>query len=79
MFNCAAVRTSHHPVCFNTWEVYAILLPILVLLTYLPSFKLLAYAAYIGSIFLVVAMIVSLALILGKGYTLKLTRYPYSS
>ena len=50
--------TAHDPVCFNRWEIYAILLPILILLTFLPSFKLLAYAAYIGSIFLVVAMIV---------------------
>ena len=58
MFNCAAVRT-HHSVCFNMWEIYAIILPILILLTFLPSFKLLAYAAYFGSIFLVVAMIVS--------------------
>ena len=46
-------------VCFSTWEVYAMLLPILILLTFLPSFRFLAYAAYLGSIFLVVAMIVS--------------------
>lgn len=44
--------------CLTTWEVYAFVLPVLILLTYLPSFKLLAYAAYIGSIFLAVAMIV---------------------
>jgi len=53
------VRTSHNPVCFDRWEIYAILIPILILLTFLPSFKLLAYAAYVGSVFLVVAMIVS--------------------
>lgn len=57
--NCITVRSPHHTVCFSTWEIYAILLPILILLTFLPSFKFLAYAAYFGSIFLVVAMIVS--------------------
>ena len=35
------------------------ILPILILLTYLPSFRILAYAAYVGSIFLAIAMIVS--------------------
>ena len=35
------------------------ILPVLILLTYLPSFKILAYAAYVGSIFLAIAMIVS--------------------
>jgi amino acid permease len=39
------------------FEVYLCLLPILILLTFLPSFKYLAYAAYVGFIFLVVAMI----------------------
>ena len=34
-------------------------LPILILLTFLPSFKLLAYSAYVGAIFLVVALVVS--------------------
>lgn len=58
VFNCLSVR-AHHFVCFDTWEIYAILLPILILLTFLPSYKYLAYAAYVGSIFLVVAMIVS--------------------
>lgn len=36
------------------------ILPILIFLTYLPSFKYLAYAAYVGAIFLVVAMAVSI-------------------
>ena len=36
-----------------------IILPVLILLTYLPSFKILAYAAYVGAVFLAVAMIVS--------------------
>ena len=35
------------------------ILPVLILLTYLPSFKILAYAAYVGAVFLAVAMIVS--------------------
>ncbi|CAI8048051.1 Proton-coupled amino acid transporter 4 [Geodia barretti] len=43
-------------VCFTTWEVYALILPILIGLTFLPSFKILAYSAYIGSVFLVLAV-----------------------
>ena len=35
------------------------ILPILIILTFLPSFKVLAYSAYVGAIFLAVAMIVS--------------------
>ena len=35
------------------------ILPVLILLTYLPSFKLLAYSAYVGAVFLAVAMVVS--------------------
>ena len=46
-------------VCFTVWEVYAIILPVLIGLTFLPSFKILAFSAYIGSIFLVLAVSVS--------------------
>ena len=43
---------------FTRWEVYAYLIPVLILLTFLPSFKYLAYAAYVGIIFLIIAMTV---------------------
>ena len=52
-------ESTHHGVCFTTYEIYAIILPVLIALTYLPSFRLLAYAAYIGSLFLAIAMVVS--------------------
>lgn len=44
-------------ICFTTYELYALILPILIFLTFLPSFKWLAYAAYVGFVFLAVAMI----------------------
>ena len=44
---------------FTKWSIYAYLIPILIILTYLPSFKYLAYAAYVGLAFLAVAMGVS--------------------
>lgn len=50
---------THTDICFTTWELYAMVLPVLIFLTYLPSFKWLAYAAYVGTVFLAVAMIVS--------------------
>ena len=59
-FTCFSESTNHG-VCFSSWEIYAIILPILILLTYLPSFRLLAYAAYIGSVFLAIAMVVSIS------------------
>ena len=52
---------EHNPqVDITVYEVYAFLIPILIVLTFLPSFKYLAYAAYVGFVFLVIAMIVSL-------------------
>ena len=45
--------------CFSIWEVYALIVPILIGLTFLPSFKILAFSAYIGSVFLVLAVTVS--------------------
>ncbi len=57
-FSCLLYESGNET-CFTVWEVYAMILPILILLTYLPSFKILAYAAYVGSVFLVVAMVVS--------------------
>lgn len=56
-FTCLSENTSHG-VCFTSWEIYAIILPVLILLTYLPSFRFLAYAAYVGSVFLAIAMVV---------------------
>jgi proton-coupled amino acid transporter len=60
-FTCFAY---HHETCdgycFNSYLIYAMILPILISLTYLPSFKYLAYAAYVGALFLVIAMIVVL-------------------
>ncbi|XP_064404830.1 uncharacterized protein LOC135350057 isoform X2 [Halichondria panicea] len=56
-FSCLLYESGNET-CFTVWEVYAMILPILILLTYLPSFKILAYAAYVGSVFLVVAMVV---------------------
>lgn len=57
-FTCLSGSHNHDYICFTTWEVYAFIVPILIILTYLPSFRLLAYAAYVGAIFLVVAMVV---------------------
>lgn len=57
-FTCLLYQNGNRT-CLTTWELYAIILPILILLTFLPSFKILAYSAYVGSIFLVVAMVVS--------------------
>ena len=62
-FTCFS-ESTHHGLCFSTWEIYAIILPILIALTYLPSYRLLAYAAYIGSVFLAIAMVVSITIIL---------------
>ena len=44
--------------CFSIWSIYGMILPVLILLTFLPSFRVLAYSAYIGSVFLVLAMVV---------------------
>ena len=44
----------------DIYEWYAMIIPVLIILTFLPSFKILAYAAYVGAVFLAVAMIVSL-------------------
>ena len=59
MDDSAKVAYGDCGICFNSWELYAMVLPILILLTFLPSFKLLAYSAYVGAIFLVVALVVS--------------------
>ena len=40
----------------SIWLTYAIIVPVLVLLTLIPSFKILAYASMVGWVFLAVAM-----------------------
>ena len=55
----AHVQGPQHQLDLSIYDVYAVLIPMLVLLTFLPSFKYLAYAAYVGMVFLVVAMVVS--------------------
>ena len=55
----AHVQGPEHQLHLSIYDVYAVLIPILILLTFLPSFKYLAYAAYVGMVFLVVAMVVS--------------------
>lgn len=60
----AHVQGPEHQLSLSIYDVYAVLIPILILLTFLPSFKYLAYAAYIGMVFLVVAMVVSYCLCL---------------
>ena len=66
--NTSSLNTSLHTaqnvssydfLCFSTFEIYAMVLPVLILLTFLPSFRWLAFAAYVGAVFLAVAMIVS--------------------
>jgi amino acid permease len=52
------VTSPYDGICFSIWEIYAIILPILIALTFLPSFKVLAFSAYIGSVFLVLAVAV---------------------
>lgn len=42
---------------FSMWTCYGVILPVVLLLTWLPSFKHLAFGAYLGSIFLVIAMV----------------------
>ena len=56
-FTCFSYH--HGNICFTTFEIYAMILPVLIFLTYMPSFKWLAYAAYVGTVFLTIAMIVS--------------------
>ena len=52
--------SSHHEgICWSLWDIYAMILPVLIILTFLPSFRILAYSAYIGSVFLVLAVAVS--------------------
>ena len=58
------MQGPEHQIYLSIYDVYAVLIPILILLTFLPSFKYLAYAAYIGMVFLVVAMVVSYCLCL---------------
>jgi proton-coupled amino acid transporter len=45
---------------WNLLEVYCLILPLIILLSFLPSYRALSYAAYVGTVFMVFALVFSI-------------------